>query len=179
MQYSPRFTELVYADNDEILTRLFVARIAEHFIGDALGEKQRPLGIDVHDVIVAFLGHGQQIGPHLGRDTGDVDQNVDAAVFLQCGIHKACPVIGHADISGNIGEVTAQWSIHFGPPGQPHHGDAVFQQDFRTGVSDAAGDPGDKCNFFHITFLRPAFCAAADKCPGPEPRIRGCLRAHA
>ena len=51
--------------------------LPDHTVGHQLGQKQRTLGIDAHNVVVAFLGHLQNVAADLGGDITEANSKAE------------------------------------------------------------------------------------------------------
>ena len=57
-----------------------------------LGQKVGAFEVGVHDVFIAFWRGFEYVGAHAGGNAGVVDEQVEAAKGVECGIHEAFAV---------------------------------------------------------------------------------------
>ena len=64
----------------------------EHVAGDGLRQEERPFEVDIHNLVVAFFGHLQNIDALPGSHTGVVHQQINASEINQHLFHQGIPV---------------------------------------------------------------------------------------
>ena len=131
-----------------------VTLLREHLTSGQLGKEHGSLGIDIHDEIVAFLGHLKQVATHLGRDACDVDQRVDTTGRLDGGFDESRAVVCICEVACNVDEILAQsldllLAVGSGADVHTDNDIAAGKEGFGGFVADAAEGTGDNGALFH------------------------------
>ena len=126
----------------------------DHLIGDHLRQKESALGVDAHDIVIAFLCHFQDVGSHLGSNTGNIDQRTDLPLS-GCRVKKPLAGFRRGYITRYISKIQALNipKVRILSPAHAHDGVALSRQSQSRGFADSAGNTSYNCNAHSFSSL--------------------------